>query len=374
MGRIVAWAMDSESGLYGFISPDGAWVIRPSFDVCPGNFHDELAVIKRQRISNGVMLGCDCGFIDISGEIVIPISFPFLEGRSYFSNGLAIVGTEGSILAGYIDRNGKWQIEPRFYQPLPFKGKYTSAGNERSVYGVIDKNGNWHVEPRYAWLDNFYEGLACCNEHFSDENWDPKSGYVNEDGELVIELGSGDWSEFDSFSEGRAKLTNWRSNLSIYIDKSGFPVGRTAVLAGGYFYEGLAQALDPNTNGAGFLGLDGNWAISPVFYQVQDFYDGLAAAVASGNPASSRQMIGGQMYVATVAGANGPLWGFINKRGEWAIQPSYAGIRHFGAGYAAVRDADTGKWGVIDKGGRWVTRPRFEGIGHFHDTEGPDRD
>lgn len=369
MSGIVAWAVDSESGLYGFISPDGTWVIKPTFEVCPGDFHDGLAVIKKQRISNGFMQGCDCGFIDINGEVVIPISFPFLEGRSFFSEGLAIVGAEGTMLAGYIDRNGKWQIEPQFYQPLPFRGKYTSAGNEETVYGVIDKSGNWHVRPRYAWLDNFYEGLACCDEHYSVEGRNPKHGYVNEDGEIAIELGGGVWSEYDSFSEGRAKLTNWQTKLSIYIDKEGFPVTRAPILAGGYFQEGLAQATDPDTNRAGFLGLDGNWAIRPTFYHVHDFYDGLAAAVASGNPASERQMIGGQMYVATVMGASGPLWGFINKRGEWAIKPAYAGMKHFGAGYAAVRDVDTDKWGVIDKQGHWVARPRFENIGHFHKAD-----
>jgi len=365
-GMIVAWARDSESGLFGFIAPDGEWVVKPTFAMAPGDFHEGLAVFKEPGY---MRLDGYCGFIDTSGEIVIPPKYQYLDGRSYFSQGLAAVGEDGTPYAGYIDKDGEWAIAPDFYNPLPFLGAYTPAGDKETVFGIIDKGGNWHVAPRFAWLGNFYDGLACGDEHMSDDNWNPRRGYVNESGEIVIEPNYGDWPEFDSFSEGRAKLTDRRTNLSIYIDRYGFPVGYTEVLSGGYFSEGLAQATDPYTNRAGFLGLDGNWAISPTFYFVHDFHDGLAAAVESGNSTSSRQVIGGQAYLTTVAGMAGPLWGFIDKHGEWAIRPAYAGMRYFGAGFAAVQDMETQKWGVIDKEGRWMAKPRFENIGHFHIAE-----
>lgn len=361
--NIVAWAKDPVSNLYGFISPDGHWMINPTFSMPPGEFHEGLAVFKEPGY---MRLDGYCGFIDDHGEIVIPAKYQYLNGRSYFSQGLAAVGNESTSYAGFIDKNGQWAIEPVFYSPFPFQGTYTSAGNKDTVFGIIDKSGNWHVKPRFAWLDNFYEGLACGNEHMSDDNWNPRSGYFDESGELVIEPHYGDHPDFDSFSEGRAKLTDRRAGLSIYIDKYGFPIGYTEVLHGGYFSDGLAQAIDPYTNGAGFLGLDGNWAIDPTFYFVHDFHDGLAGAVATGSPTSSRQLVGGQVYLGVTAGTIGPPWGFINKRGEWAIQPSFAGMKHFGAGFAAVRDAETQKWGVIDKTGHWVAKPQFSDIGHFH--------
>ena len=365
MDQILAWAKDPKSGLHGFISPDGEWVIKPAFALPPGNFHEGLAAFKEP--GRMVIVG-RCGFIDSTGEIAVPAKFRYLDGSSYFSEGLAVVGDDETPFSGYIDKNGRWAIEPEFYQPLPFKGRFASAGNKKTVYGVIDKSGNWHVAPRFAWLDSFYEGLACCGEHASDDNWDPRNGYANESGEIVVEPHYGDYPDFDSFSEGRAKLTDRRSGLSIYIDKSGFPVGYTEVVNGGYFSEGLAFAMNPYTNAMGFLGRDGNWAIEPTFYFVQDFHEGLAAAVASGSPGSTRQVVGGQLYLGTVAGMDGPLWGFIDKRGQWAIPPSYAGIRHFGAGYAAVQDPETRKWGVIDKTGYWVSPPKFLSIGHFHRT------
>ena len=56
----------------------------------------------------------------------------------------------------------------------------------------------------------------------------------------------------------------------------------------------------------------------------------------------------------------------MGVRRQARIEPSFAGMKHFGAGYAAVRDEESQKWGVIDKNGYWTTRPRFDDIGHFH--------
>jgi hypothetical protein len=50
------------------------------------------------------------GFMDPTGEIVVPATF---KSIGYFSNGLAWAKTtEGQV--GFIDKQGKWVIEPKF--------------------------------------------------------------------------------------------------------------------------------------------------------------------------------------------------------------------------------------------------------------------
>jgi hypothetical protein len=52
--------------------------------------------------------------------------------------------------------------------------------------------------------------------------------------------------------------------------------------------------------------------------------------------------------------------GFINTKGEWAIQPSFDGVGDFSYGFAVAKS--NGAWGIIDTKGKWVCEPKFQGI------------
>lgn len=53
--------------------------------------------------------------------------------------------------------------------------------------------------------------------------------------------------------------------------------------------------------------------------------------------------------------------GFINKKGEWVIEPQYYFADIFNNGYAAARDAN-GLFGLIDEKGEWVIAPQYNSI------------
>ena len=97
-----------------------------------------------------------CGYVDISGRVVIPFKFvhaePFTDGLAlvYTTWGANIFGTEGWDFfrrAGYINHDGKFVIDPRntlnargFSEGIaPFQPGISTAQNPK--WGYLDKSG-----------------------------------------------------------------------------------------------------------------------------------------------------------------------------------------------------------------------------------------
>ena len=86
----------------------------------------------------------------------------------------------------------------------------------------------------------------------------------------------------------------------------------------------------------GFLDAKGNYVVEPQFDAVESFSGGLAAVRLDG------------------------LWGFIDAKGNYVLKPQFSGIKPIAAGWTAV--AQRGKWGIIDAKGNYVLKPQFSGI------------
>ncbi|WP_141045744.1 WG repeat-containing protein [Campylobacter coli] len=56
-------------------------------------------------------------------------------------------------------------------------------------------------------------------------------------------------------------------------------------------------------------------------------------------------------------------WSFLDKNGEFAIEPKFDYVWSFGEGLAGVKL--NGKWGFIDKSGKIVIESKFDSGGHF---------
>ena len=54
----------------------------------------------------------------------------------------------------------------------------------------------------------------------------------------------------------------------------------------------------------------------------------------------------------------GMKWGYVNKKGEWVIQPQFYDAENFSEGFAAVKSNKA--WGYIGKSGNWLVEPKFE--------------
>ena len=109
--------------------------------------------------------------------------------------------------------------------------------------------------------------------------------------------------------------------------------------------------LAQNTDGLwGYINRAGDYVIEPQFIDAYAFQENGLAAVKDG--------------------ASG-LWGYINTSGEYAIEPAFARISPNGFsenGLAAVFDAETDLGGYIDKTGQYVISPQhYYALGDFSD-------
>jgi WG containing repeat len=95
------------------------------------------------------------GYIDRTGEIVVPLKF---DGASDFSEGLAAVKVEGKW--GFIDEAGRVVIEPQFsgaYELSEGLARVQVGGDKFGYYdkwGFIDKSGNMVIAPQYGEMEN----------------------------------------------------------------------------------------------------------------------------------------------------------------------------------------------------------------------------
>lgn len=90
-----------EAGPWGYIDTTGAWAIEPRFDD-GGSFSEGLAIVWQEGT---------CGYIDETGEVVIPIQYE-IAGFG-FSGGVALVGYGYDGAPTYIGKTGRviWQGE-----------------------------------------------------------------------------------------------------------------------------------------------------------------------------------------------------------------------------------------------------------------------
>jgi len=188
---------------------DGASTATPRFDDV-GAFSEGLAVVRVKK---------KFGYIDTSGRLVIPLRFadaaPFSEGLAlvYTTLGMNLLGkTEGVWLfasAGYIDRTGKFAIEPRLIENAhkfseglaAFEPGASSWGTAK--WGYLDKTGKWAIKPQFAKAGDFSEGLAPVAIIVDPKTKREKWGYINQTGKLQIP------TQFDGvqgFRQGIAKV------------------------------------------------------------------------------------------------------------------------------------------------------------------------
>ncbi len=119
-------------------------------------------------------------------------------------------------------------------------------------------------------------------------------------------------------------------------------------LEGGVSYFDKDLAPVAQSGRWGFMDIEGRWTIEPKFFTANEFHDD--RALVSIKLDENRK--------------DAPLkFGFIDRRGEFAIPAIYPEAGNFSRGLAAVKSA--GKWGYLNTTGRWAIEPRFEDAQEF---------
>jgi hypothetical protein len=292
-----------------------------------------------------VMDGGKGGFIDRTGEVIIPLCF---DAVGDFSEGLA-----------RFERDKRW--------------------------GYIDKSGAVVIEPKFLWAQEFSEGLARVQvSGFDALSIDGRWGFIDKTGALAVSpdhhdtLGGahnniGSDGPEASFHDGLAKVQV--GGMTGYIDKTG-----RVVIAGKFthaypFAEGAAAATTSPSGDGGWGHIDkaGNWLVAPAFEWASSFSEGLAPVERGGtcgyvdktgsvvlqprlsSPAKECSSVWGDFSEGVSRWNFGKKYGYIDRIGRVVIPARYDLTYHFSDGLAAV--VVNGKWGYIDHSGKMVIAP-----------------
>lgn len=298
-GDAPLFAIWDNSGKEGYIDARGKTVIAPAFDdVTP--FSEGLAAVR---------VGKKWGYIDRTGKLVIAPRWK--EEARQFRDGIAIVvdghyihgysPLEGDpfdmtlFACGYIDKTGRYLIEPSFERKLMYCPEFSdglAAVNFDSLLkfwypdfpylgqgGYMDKTGAWAIKPQFLGAWPFSEELALVRLRQyqvprQPELWLGDFAFIDKTGKIVFELK--DYYGAIGFQEGLAQVMR-RPGKVAFVDRNGRVQFELEALSVGSFSGGRAVAQDSNTKRYGYIDRNGKWAIPAKYESAEPFADGLAA-------------------------------------------------------------------------------------------------
>lgn len=259
------------------------------------------------------------GFIDKTGKFVIE---PKFDSATVFYDGRARVGISGHSFL--IDKRGiKAEPNNEFVWQTCFHN-----GLEPSYHGYKDWDGNIVIKSKddVWWTDVslFSNGLGAVQ--IENKKW----GYVDKNGNMVI---APIFEKADLFCDGTAVVNYCGKNC--FIDKNGnvLTVPSFDRVVSRRFIDG-ASIIE--THGKqGLIDGSGKYLIQPKFDSVSFFKEGFAFVKTNGK------------------------YGFVDTTGNLIIQPKYDGVLGgFENGFACVKIDN--KWGIVDMNGTFIISPSFE--------------
>lgn len=348
-------------GFYGYIGLDGKFVIEPQYFVAK-EFSEGLAAVMPLRASD-----MDCNNVPEANSDAYEISH---RGYSRMMNRLLGIDTDYGIvfdseqdakmmvdsirtadslmalamrvrrLYGYADKTGNMVLPAKYEVALPFhNGRAYVLFREK--WGVIDTKGNWVFAPVLEWPDE----LSFINFDYGG------------DGRQYYNYGFGDMSEIFSFNEGIGCI--YKYGQYGFIDSTGKVIVAPVYDEVKPFVNGMAAVRHGRY--WGYVDKTGKEIISPMYKSAGSFTaEGLACVGMSPKNTPGREGEMGMVYED-----DGTLYyGYIDKKGSWAIKPKFTEAHDFSNGLATV-SVNYEKSGYIDKTGKFVIPPKYDYAGDF---------
>lgn len=190
----------------GYFDVNGKVAIAPAFWITR-EFSEGLAAVHVHSSTSP-----SAGYIDRTGAWAFKKRF---TSPQRFSEGLAHVGE------GFIDKSGKFVFRtPAGWRPRPFSDGLAliedwSTGHRR--FGFIARDGRWAIPPRFVAAGSFSEGLAAARDATT-------AGYIDKSGAFVITTAMGEPFKggIARVQKSKGPLTGGRTLMRAgYIDKQG---------------------------------------------------------------------------------------------------------------------------------------------------------
>jgi len=280
------------------------------------------------------------GFINDRGKLVIPARY---EAALPFSEGLAAVRREGRW--GYIDRSGKEVIPCVYRTAESFHDgiAIVNTGLPDHPVGVVDTRGAWVIQPAFRSLatSNEPNGLLLGQKEPGDG-----PAFYDRSGNRVL----GPYQLAFPFSQDRARVKNEFDEW--IIDPTGDFVPKKPVFLDSVRFSNGLIAVRGNGK-LGYMDLDGKITIEPRYDAGGAFAAGLAPVQLNGRwlfidksgmsvaqlPAEvvfAEPLSDGLSLVTAEAGQATRKFGYVDKNGQWAVEPIWDEAEPFRNGLAYV--------------------------------------
>jgi hypothetical protein len=166
------YALGKRDKSYYVVDNNGKEILIQGYDITYiKHFSEGLAPVE--------VNGKSYGFVDTSGEVVIS---PQFQGVGYFNGGYAWARTFENLI-GFLNHNGKWQIEPQFDVVKDFDYEsglaWVQKKSSQTPFDYADVNGTIKTFIITEEPFDFSEGLAIGKKA-------GKFGYLNNKGEWEI--------------------------------------------------------------------------------------------------------------------------------------------------------------------------------------------
>ena len=302
------------------------------------------------------------GYCNEKGDMVIEPQFK--KAYAFGHNGFALVKINKKALT-VIDKEGKVVKElPANYtvQVLKRADQDIIPFHNDDLWGGINIDGNVVVKPKYDFISNF-----------------SKDGYASArlNSEFFIVSGSGGESKVNvpdivaikRVSEGLAAYKNADGKFG-FVNTNGEEAIKPKFVGVGHFKAGLCWVRDENGL-IGFIDKKGEYIIPSKYKAVKNFDEVSGMTIVKtddsewhyinkkGEKLETKMPI--EQVKSFVGGFSpvkvGNVFGFINNKGEWLVQPKYESCGDFKNGYCAVKL--NGLWGVIDSNGKEIIPCKF---------------
>jgi hypothetical protein len=275
----------------------------------------------------------------------------------------------------YFNDKGEVAVKPEkdvketftFSDGLALAGVETGDGMR---YGVLDTKGKLAIPPIYLHATMFGDGLAWVVE----PNGAPKA--INTRGKEIFTMSDAEYVM--AFSEGVAPFAKVVDGelLFGYVDKKGNVVIEPAWPGAFPFSNGLAAVGTDEENEWGYINHKGEMAIAAQFYLGSMFTDEGYAAVATSkdlrgvidkkgtfvvNPKYQEVKLDGDRFIVK----EDDKFSLINRKGETLIQPEFKDLLIFNGKPYTLASLDGLLYGIIDRKGKFTVNPQFGGGSPF---------
>ncbi|HLR34180.1 MAG TPA: WG repeat-containing protein [Tissierellales bacterium] len=251
---------------------------------------------------------------------------------------------------------------------------YTKDKNTKK-WGYIDEKGEFKVEPNYELVTEFdNNGLA---KVYSNQ----LVGLINEDGRVILP------PEYFEISEVKDGIFTAVGQDGYFIfDKSGLKLFETKDYSAiGESSDELLPVVKKDKEGntkSGYIDKKGNVVIDPKYSNVWGFKNGRALVKVDEDKHLIIDKEGKELaelpYETVAPDEENEMfiflnkdkhYGFLNEKGEVAIEPKYSKALPFEDGMAVVSPSDVEdkdkKWGVIDKENNYIIEPKYNSVAYL---------